>query len=111
MVEYARSLTCVLPPRFGGTLGLLDAAPGADVVICAHTGFEGTASLGDIWKGALVNQLIQIQFRRIPRSEIPTDREAQITWILGEWQRVGSWVEAHQTPTVSGEQPDLEASS
>lgn len=97
MLEYARSLDFVLPPRPGGTLGLLEAAPEADVVVCAHTGFEGAASLAQIWQGALLHQVIRVQFRRIPRDEIPTEREARIAWILDEWQRVGAWVESHQT--------------
>jgi 1-acyl-sn-glycerol-3-phosphate acyltransferase len=97
MLEYARSLEFVLPPRPGGTLGLLEAAPEADVVVCAHTGFEGAASLAQLWMGALVHQVIRVQFRRIPRDEIPTERDARIAWILEEWQRVGAWVESHQS--------------
>jgi 1-acyl-sn-glycerol-3-phosphate acyltransferase len=93
MLEYARSLAFVLPPRTGGTLGLLEAAPGADVVICAHMGFEGAASIAQIWNGALVNQWIRVQFRRIPRYEIPTGRDARTSWILREWQRVDAWIE------------------
>jgi len=101
MLEYARSLSFVLPPRPGGTLGLLEAAPEADIVVCAHTGFEGAASLAQIWNGALVNQVIRVQFRRIPREEISTGRDAQIAWILGEWQRVGAWVESQQFREIS----------
>jgi 1-acyl-sn-glycerol-3-phosphate acyltransferase len=110
MLEYARSLRLVLPPRLGGTLGLVDAAPDADVVFCAHTGFEGTASLADIWKGALMNQVVRIQFRRIRRSDIPTDRDAQIAWILEQWARVGAWVESHQLPPNSRKESDRRAS-
>jgi 1-acyl-sn-glycerol-3-phosphate acyltransferase len=97
MLEYARSLDFVLPPRPGGMFGLLEAAPEADVVVCAHTGFEGAASLAQIWQGALLHQVIRVQFRRIPRNEIPTERDARIAWILEEWQRVGAWVESHQS--------------
>jgi len=97
MLEYARSLAFVLPPRPGGTLGLLEAARDADVIICAHTGFEGAASLAQIWNGALVNRVIRVHFRRISRNEIPTGREARIAWILGEWQRVDAWVEKQQS--------------
>jgi 1-acyl-sn-glycerol-3-phosphate acyltransferase len=97
MLEYARSLEFVLPPRPGGTLGLLEAAPEADVVVCAHTGFEGAASLAEFWKGALVDQVIRVQFRRIPRDEIPAERDARIEWIRQEWERVGAWVESHRS--------------
>jgi 1-acyl-sn-glycerol-3-phosphate acyltransferase len=92
MLEYARSLARVLPPRLGGTLGLLEAAPAADVAFGAHTGFEGAPSLAEIWKGALVNQTIRIQFRRIPRDEIPAGRDARIAWVLEEWQRIDAWI-------------------
>jgi hypothetical protein len=47
-LAYARSLEFVLPPRPGGSLGLLEAAPEADAVVCAHTGFEGSGSLAQI---------------------------------------------------------------
>jgi 1-acyl-sn-glycerol-3-phosphate acyltransferase len=81
MLEYARSLGFVLPPRPG----------------CAHTGFEDATTLAELWKGALVNQVIRVQFRRIPRDEIPTEREARVAWLLEEWRRVDSWVESHQS--------------
>jgi 1-acyl-sn-glycerol-3-phosphate acyltransferase len=97
LLEYARSLAFVLPPRLGGTLGLLEGAPEVDVIVCAHTGFEGAASLVEIWKGALLHKVIQVEFRRIPRNQIPTERDARIAWIRDEWQRVDSWVESHQS--------------
>jgi 1-acyl-sn-glycerol-3-phosphate acyltransferase len=101
MLEYARSLAFVLPPRPGGMLGLLEAAPEADIVVCAHTGFEGAASLAHIWRGALVHQVIRVQFRRIPRDEIPSGRDARIAWILEQWQRVDAWVANQQRAEIS----------
>jgi 1-acyl-sn-glycerol-3-phosphate acyltransferase len=110
MLEYARSLACVLPPRPGGTLGLLEAAPEADVVLCAHTGFEGAASLARIWSGALLHQVIRVQFRRVPRGEIPTSRDARINWMLDEWRRIDAWVERHQSPEARRKGPDASSS-
>ena len=101
MLEYARSLAFVLPPRPGGMLGLLEAAPEADIVVCAHTGFEGAASLAHIWKGALVHHVIRVQFRRIPRDEIPSGRDARTAWILEQWQRVDAWVASQQRAEIS----------
>jgi 1-acyl-sn-glycerol-3-phosphate acyltransferase len=97
MFEYASSLAFVLPPRPGGTLGLLEAAPEADIVVCAHTGFEGAASLARVWNGALVKQVIRVEFRRIPHDEIPNGRDARIAWLFEEWQRVDAWVAGHQS--------------
>jgi 1-acyl-sn-glycerol-3-phosphate acyltransferase len=93
MLEYASSLASVLPPRLGGTLGLLEAAPEADVVVCVHTGFEGVASLADIWNGALLHRVIRVYFRRIPRDEIPIQEDARVAWLLAEWRRVCAWLE------------------
>jgi 1-acyl-sn-glycerol-3-phosphate acyltransferase len=95
MLEYVNSLSSVLPPRAGGTLGLLEAAPQADVVVCAHTGFEDAASLARIWNGALLHRVIRVQFRRIPRDEIPSEREERIAWLREEWRRVETWVASH----------------
>jgi 1-acyl-sn-glycerol-3-phosphate acyltransferase len=97
MLDYARSLQFVLPPRPGGTLGLLDAALEADVIVCTHTGFEGAGSLAHIWRGSLVHQTARVHFRRIPRDAIPTGRDAGLAWLLEEWRRVDAWVASHHT--------------
>ena len=101
MLAYAESLPCVLPPRLGGTLGILEAAPDADVVVCSHTGFEGAASLAEIWNGALINRVIRVRFRRIPHAEIPETRDARVAWLLEEWRRVGTWVENNQSASTA----------
>jgi 1-acyl-sn-glycerol-3-phosphate acyltransferase len=95
MLAYARSLEFVLPPRVGGTLGLLEAAPEADVVIGVHTGFEGARSLASLWSGELVHRVIRIHFRRIPRNEVPEEPDERVAWLLDEWRRVGEWVRSH----------------
>lgn len=102
MLDYARSLAFVLPPRPGGTLGLLEAAREADVIICAHTGFEGAASLAQIWNGALLSRVIRVHFRRIARSEVPSRRDARIAWLLAEWQRVDAWIQKRQSRDLGG---------
>ena len=95
LVEYARSLHSVLPPRPGGALGILESAPNLDVIVCAHTGFEGAASLLEVWKGALIDRVIRVHFRRVRRADIPTTREAQTEWLREEWRRVDAWVGSH----------------
>ena len=92
LLDYAHTLQNVLVPRPGGTLALLDASPGADVVVCAHTGFEGAASLSEIWRGALLRRVIRIQFRRYRRADLPTGEADLHAWLHEEWQRVDEWV-------------------
>lgn len=91
-LEYARSLHGVLPPRPGGALALLEAAPSADVVVCAHTGFEGAATLAQIWRGELLHQTIRVRFERFPRAAIPTSRADQAEWLRERWQEIDTWL-------------------
>ena len=96
MLAYTRGLECVLPPRLGGTLGLLEAARQIDVVFCADTGFEGAASLGRIWAGGLVHRTVRVRFWRVPRGRVPAERSARAAWLLDEWRAVDAWVTRHR---------------
>lgn len=92
LVERARTLQHVLPPRLGGVLALLDTAPDADVVFCTHTGFESVRSLADLWSGTLAGCRIEVELWRTPASEIPRCREDRVEWIYAQWERVDAWL-------------------
>jgi len=91
-LDYASSLANLLPPRPGGVLGLLEAAPDADVVACVHAGFEGAASLAQMWRGGLLRKRLRVRFGRIPRARIPVSRDARAQWLRELWQEVDAWV-------------------
>lgn len=91
-VARASSLTRVLPPRDGGALALLESAPSADVVIAAHSGFEGAATFPALWRGELVGRTIRVRFWRVPRSQIPEDRPARSRWLVDQWRLVDEWL-------------------
>jgi 1-acyl-sn-glycerol-3-phosphate acyltransferase len=91
--ERFAALRCVLPPRRGGTLALLDAAPEADLVVCVHHGLDGLARIGDVWGGSLVGRRIEVSFRRIRRDQVPAGPE-RIDWLDEEWQALDEWVAA-----------------
>jgi len=92
LAARAQALRHVLPPRLGGPLGLLAANPGADVVFCAHVGFDGAGSFKDLANGALVGQTIRVCFWRVPAADIPPDRAAQTEWLYEHWARIDAWV-------------------
>lgn len=94
LVERARSLQHLLPPRLGGVLALLETAPGTDVVFCAHTGLEGLRTLNDLWNGALVGRSVEVEFWRVPAASIPTGLDARVAWIYDQWSRVDAWLDA-----------------
>ncbi len=90
-VERLRHL---LPIRPGGTLALLEAEPACDLIILGHAGLEGLRSIADLWAGALVHRTIRLKLHRIPRAEIPEDREARRAFLDAEWERLDDWLDA-----------------
>ncbi len=92
LLPLAESLQHTLPPHTGGALGLLSAAPHADVAFCAHVGFEGVRSLSDATSGVLVGRRVRVKMWRVPAAEIPTEPDAQRVWLFTQWAEVDRWV-------------------
>lgn len=88
----------VLPPRLGGVLALLDACPGADVVLLAHTGFDGVSHVADLWRGGLLGRMVHVRFRRIPAAAIPPDAAGRVRWLDQEWAWLDDWVAGSAAP-------------
>lgn len=93
LVPLAERLRHVLPPRLGGTVALLEAAPDADVVIFGHVGLDGFEYISDIWSGGLVGGTVRMKFWRHPAAEVPRDPEAIVEWLYGCWQELDDWIE------------------
>lgn len=80
----------VLPPKVRGPLALLDAAPGVDVLLLEHTGFEGAATFPAFWHGALVGGTLHVRLRRFAASEIPA--EGRDLWLFERWTEMDRWI-------------------
>jgi 1-acyl-sn-glycerol-3-phosphate acyltransferase len=93
LVPLAKSFRHCLPPRPGGALTLLDAAPDTDVLIIAHRGLEGLANLSDLWTGSVVGSEVQIRIWRINAADIPEGEERR-RWLFDWWKRVDDFVHA-----------------
>lgn len=89
--EIAEGYRSVLPPRLGGPLALL-AASDADVVVLAHRGLDGFATVADIWAGGIVGTRVAVRLTRIRRAEIPAERSDQAVWLHRVWAEVDDWV-------------------
>ena len=93
VAPFAERLNHLLPPRLGGPLALIDeAAAETDIVFCAHTGFDGLRTVGDIWAGELVKQTIRVRFWRYEGDCIPEGEAARIEWLYERWQILDDWV-------------------
>ena len=97
MARRAERMTNVLAPRPGGFLAALDAAPEADVVLVAHTGLDHLLTVGDVWREVPMDQEIVMRWWRVPRTEIPPDRDGRIDWLFGWWERIDGWIEENRT--------------
>jgi hypothetical protein len=80
----------VLPPRLGGPLALLQAAPGADLLLLEHTGFEGAAAFATFWRGELVGRTIRVRLRRFTAGAIPASGRAE--WLFERWAEMDGWI-------------------
>jgi len=90
--ELAAGLRHLLPPKVGGISALIEAAPGADVVLLGHRGLEGFARIADLWRGGLVGRVIHAKFWRIPSADVPTDRDARARWLFDQWSSIDAWI-------------------
>lgn len=90
LAELASRFRSVLPPKLGGALALMEAAPGLDVVFLEHVGFEGAATFTRFWTGALIGRDLHVRFRRFAARDIPA--EARARWLFERWAELDRWV-------------------
>jgi 1-acyl-sn-glycerol-3-phosphate acyltransferase len=85
-------LTCVLPPRPGGVLALLDALPNSDVVVIAHAGLDRYPTFADLCRSVPLPDPIKVTAWRIAAADIPIGAAKRTDWLDGQWLRVDAWV-------------------
>ncbi len=95
LAERAARLRHVMAPQPGGVFAALGAASDADVVFIGHTGLDRLRTLGDIWHELPMDKRLTMRAWRVARREIPADREAQAEWLLGWFERIDRWIDAH----------------
>ena len=89
---HAERMRHVLPPRPGGVLAALAAAPAADVVFVAHTGLEHLSTAADLWRGLPMDSEVLMQWQFVPAQEVPRDPERQAEWLYERWAEIDRWV-------------------
>jgi 1-acyl-sn-glycerol-3-phosphate acyltransferase len=96
LLDRARRMQHVLPPRLGGALALLAAAEGADAVFLAHTGLERATEYSTILHGDLIGRTISVKMWRVAAAEIPAEEDARASWLLQQWQSLDDWIAMKQ---------------
>ncbi|QIG38910.1 1-acyl-sn-glycerol-3-phosphate acyltransferase [Microbacterium sp. 4R-513] len=97
LADRAEAMTHVMPPQPGGMYAALEASVDADVVFIAHTGLDRLVTMADIWRDLPMDKRITMRAWRVPRAEIPAERDAQAEWLFAWFERIDGWIAA-QTP-------------
>ncbi|MQY04686.1 1-acyl-sn-glycerol-3-phosphate acyltransferase [Actinomadura macrotermitis] len=84
----------VMPPRSGGALAALAAAPDADVVFVAHHGLEGMAGAADVWRQVPLTGAVRAHWWRVAAEDVPAGEQARIDWLYAHWEQVDAWIAA-----------------
>lgn len=100
--DKAELMARVLPPRPGGVVAAVKAAPHADVVFVAHTVLEDIGSLGDLWRKLPLEKPVVARYWRVPAEAVPTDRVALIDWLFDWWAKIDDWIAKRLQTTQPG---------
>ena len=87
---WAAAMRHVLPPRPGGTLASMQAAPHARVFVIGHVGTP--VGFGELWERLPARQTIEL--RVWVAEDAPDDHVERIDWLFGVWRGLDDWVEA-----------------
>jgi 1-acyl-sn-glycerol-3-phosphate acyltransferase len=89
----ARRRTHTLPPRTGGVLAALDAAPHADVLLIAHAGFSDDGRDRQWWRVPVRRDFL-IRAMLFAADDVPRDDTGAQEFLDQAWTQVDTWVEA-----------------
>ena len=101
--ERAEQMRHVLPPRPGGVVAALQAAPHADVVLVAHAGLESLSTVTDLWDGLPMDSAVRLRWWFVPAESVPRDPAAQEDWLYDRWAELDRWLAASATAPGSAD--------
>jgi 1-acyl-sn-glycerol-3-phosphate acyltransferase len=92
LAHRARRRRHTLPPRPGGAVAALQAAPQADVLLLAHSGL-GIAGRDRPWWRLPLDHTLLIRTDLLPAASVPRDEDAAREFLDRAWTVVDGWVE------------------
>ncbi|MEV6298383.1 1-acyl-sn-glycerol-3-phosphate acyltransferase [Actinoplanes sp. NPDC051861] len=92
----AEGLRNLLPPKPGGLLAAIEAAPDAGVIFVAHTGLDRMLSVSDVWRELPMDKKLVMRFWSVPPEEVPAGEQERIDWLYDWWARIDAWIDEHR---------------
>lgn len=88
-----RRRTHTLPPHHGGALAALAAAPTADVLLLAHSGFTNDGRDRPWWRVPTHRPFV-VRTTLVPAAEVPRTEDDLPAWLDARWVEIDAWVAA-----------------
>jgi 1-acyl-sn-glycerol-3-phosphate acyltransferase len=96
MADKAENLRNVLPPKPGGLLKAIEAAPDAGVIFVAHTGLDRMMTVADVWRELPMDKRLIMRFWSVPPEDVPAGEEERIAWLYEWWALIDRWIEENR---------------
>lgn len=90
LVEFAKQLEYLLPPKPAGALALLQRAE--NVIIFGHIGLEGVAEFKGLRHNLPANRPILTKAWPFHIADLPDLDDARIEWLREQWLALDAWV-------------------
>jgi 1-acyl-sn-glycerol-3-phosphate acyltransferase len=91
-MQRMRRNTYTLPPRLGGILAALTAAPDADVMFLAHSGFTDDGRDRPLWR-LPVHRTFLVSTTHVAAADVPRHDDAALSaWLDAAWTEVDDWI-------------------
>lgn len=94
LADRARGMSHVLPPKPGGALTAIDAAPDADVMLVGHVGLEALSTVADIWRGIPMDASVCATYWVTEALDLPPSSERE-RWLYDRWEQLDDWIDDH----------------
>jgi 1-acyl-sn-glycerol-3-phosphate acyltransferase len=96
MADRASRLRNVLPPKPGGLMSAIEAAPDAGVIFVAHTGLDRMMTIGDVWRELPMDKQLIMRFWSVAPEEVPSGEAERVAWLYDWWARIDAWIEENR---------------
>ncbi|WP_438874505.1 1-acyl-sn-glycerol-3-phosphate acyltransferase [Symbioplanes lichenis] len=96
MAARADKMQNLLPPKPGGLLAAIDAAPDSGVIFVAHTGLDKMITVADVWRELPMDKQLVMRFWSVPPSDIPAGEQERVEWLYDWWAKIDTWIEENR---------------
>jgi len=88
----ARAMEHLLPPKPGGIVAAVTAAPASLVVLVGHSGLEDMNTLSEVWRGLEMDRVIHTRIWIYPAEELPAEVPDLGAWLYDQWHEMNIWI-------------------